>query len=197
MSTYTGPEAAKAFTQYLEIISGESDRGAILVAATLLDEGLEKALKKKLVEPAKQDPLFAGGFAPLRSFAAKIELSFRLGLITRETRQMLDLFRDLRNDCAHGTDPVSLNDQRLQDRMRGVFNHLAPIHAALVITFEEILREEKELKMTIAEFLATDRGRRAIFNTFFAVNAMALRRMELEVDRTAELTSPDQAGPTP
>ena len=46
MSSFSGHEAGELFNRYVLTISEESDRGAVLAAAALLDVGLETALKK-------------------------------------------------------------------------------------------------------------------------------------------------------
>jgi hypothetical protein len=188
MSSFSGPEASELFNRYVLTISGESDRGAVLAAAALLDVGLETALKKKLVPAAKKDDLlFNGGYSPLRSFSAKIELAFRLGLITDKTRQMLDVLRALRNDFAHSKEAVSLNDAPARDRLRAIYERQPEIHGAILGMFDQVLKAEPNSTLTLAQFLETEQGRRAIFNVFFASNAMALGRVEREVVPIAEL----------
>lgn len=187
MEAFSGPEAAALFEQYLHTICAESDRGAVLVAAALLDAGLEAALKKKLVPSEKEDdPLFTSGYAPLRSFAAKTELAYRLGLITRETCQMLHLFRKVRNDFAHKADEMTLNDAPIRQRLRAMFDVQPELHRAVFGTFEEIIKKEGGTAVP-PDFMESVRGRREVFNVFFAVNAMALRRIELQIDQTQEL----------
>jgi hypothetical protein len=186
MSVFIGVDAANQFQAYLHVIADESDRGAVLVAASLLDTSLEAALRKKLAPATKnEDPLFNGGYSPLRSFAAKIELAFRLGLISRETRRMLHILRDIRNDFAHGTEAVSLAGEPTKSRIRAVFDQLPEIHEAIIGTIDETLRQEPAT--TLESFIESDRGRRTIFDVFFAINAMALRRIELEIEPIREL----------
>jgi hypothetical protein len=187
MSTFSGQEAADLFQRYLKTISEESDRGAVLVGASLLDDALGKALKKKLVSATKnEDSLFDGGYSPLRSFAAKVELAFRLGLITRKTKQMLDTVRNLRNDFAHGTETIALNDEKVKNRIRAAYDQLSGIHQAIIGTFDEIIRAEHR-PLTLEIFLETELGRRAILNVFLAANAMALRRVEIGIQGIVEL----------
>ena len=187
-SPFSGPEAADMFTRYLHTISAESDRGAVLIAAALLDSALEDVLKKKLVvTPEKEDALFDGAYAPLRSFSAKIELAFRLGLIMRKTRQMLHLVRKLRNEFAHSPDGVTTHDDSVRARLRAMFEMMPEIYSALRGTIEEIINSETNLAPS--DFLETARGRRELLNVFFAANAMALRRLEMQVEPTPELTS--------
>ena len=192
MSSFTGPEAAPLFEQYLSAISRESDRGAVLVAAALLDEGLQVALKRKMVPISDgDDPLFDGAYSPLRSFSAKIETAFRLGLITHRTKQMLNQFRKLRNDFAHGANAVSLGEQSVKNRLKEMFEQMPQIQKMILGTFDEVTKAVSEGKYAGAEVLETPEGRRAFFDTFFAANAMALRRLESEIETTQELKLPN------
>lgn len=185
MSVFTGPEAARQFQDYLHVIAGESDRGAVLVAASLLDAGLEAALKKMLAPATKKDdPLFNSSFSPLRSFAAKIELAYRLGLINREARQMLDILRDIRNDFAHRAESVSLDGEATKSRIRAIFDQLPEIRDAIDRTVDEIRRDQPAI--TLDQYIESTAGRRSIFNFFFALNAMALHRLELAVEPIQE-----------
>ena len=187
MNSYEGPEAAALFKRYLETIEAESDRGAVLVGAALLDDALEKILRKKLVPPLKsEDSLFDGGYSPLRSFAAKIELAFRLGLITRNTKQMLNIVRSLRNLFAHNTENVSLFDDQASDRLKTAYLHMSQIYVAIIGTIREIAAAQQS-SLSVDELLESESGRRSIIDIFFASNAMALRRVELEVETIAEL----------
>lgn len=191
MSTFSGPEAADLFQRYLATITAESDRGAVLVAATLLDHALENVLRKKLVPSVESDDsLFTGPYAPLRSFAAKIELAFRLGLLTRDTKRMLTIFRKLRNDLAHGVDTVAFQNEPIRDRLKAMFEQAPQLHQAIVGTLTEVLRSDPNLPITAEQLLTHPKGQRGIVDVFFACNAIALRRVELELEPITELMPP-------
>ncbi|MEZ9795369.1 hypothetical protein AB4283_24790, partial [Vibrio splendidus] len=90
---------AEKFPQKWALIKVESDRGAVLVAGSMIEESLKNLLIAKLAPSSKNDdPLFNGGNAPLGTFSARIEMSYRLGLITVETKDLLSIFKSLRND---------------------------------------------------------------------------------------------------
>lgn len=182
MKVYQGPEAAETFRKYLKIISAESDRGAVLTAAALLDEGIERCLKKKLIPPGKKkDSLFDVGFAPLSSFSAKIALAFRLGLIAEETSQLLDAFRKLRNDFAHRYEFSSIEDQNVKDRIKSVVSNHREVYDAIYETMRSSLNEQT-LDIDVDEYLKNPEISRAIFDIFFATEAMCLSRLHLEIE---------------
>ena len=80
----------------------ESDRAQVIVAAIELNAILEKIIKKKLLpEVPKNDRLFQSNSAPLVGFSAKIELSYRMGLINKSLRDQLFVVRKIRNMMAH------------------------------------------------------------------------------------------------
>ncbi|OJH09106.1 MAG: hypothetical protein AOY29_07330 [Alcanivorax borkumensis] len=123
MSEFSGSEAAELFSDYYELISEESDRGAVIVAASILDESLGEILKTFLLRPStKKDNLLEGAYAPLGSFSAKIELSFRLGIIRKPIRQQLMLFKSIRNDVAHRLSVASLQDEKCRSRLAEILN---------------------------------------------------------------------------
>ena len=103
--------------QFLETIKVESDRGCVLVAAAFLDEGLELLLRSKMSKDAAVikgsiEPLFAG-LGPLRSFWAKTELCFSLGLVPDYQHADLMRIRNLRNLFAHSYTGATFEDPRV------------------------------------------------------------------------------------
>ena len=191
MNIFSGQDAADIFQHYHEIISKESDRGAVLVAAALLDFGLEAALKKKLVLSVEsKDPLFNNGNSPFSTFSSKIELSFRLGLITEQTKQMLNIFRKLRNDFAHSVDICTFSEERVKDRLMAAFDKHTELYSAVLATarveFNNLSRNNKIYESS-ENPLDGPQGVRIIFDCFFASTAMALSRLEHAIERIKEL----------
>ena len=54
MNPFIGPEMSEMFSGYYGLIKNESDRGAIIVAVSLFDVGLEKLIKATLPESVKK-----------------------------------------------------------------------------------------------------------------------------------------------
>jgi len=86
------------------VLTGETQRSRIIILAAHIDhlplEILTKHLKPKRGKTKDEDKLF-GRMRPLTSFSARIEMAYRLGLISEEAAQCYDILRDVRNDCAH------------------------------------------------------------------------------------------------
>lgn len=79
----------------------ESERGAVLVSATVLDEQLAECIAARLVDHKDVVKLVSGFNAPLGTFAARIVAAFGLGCISEEEYRDIDTIRQIRNDFAH------------------------------------------------------------------------------------------------
>ncbi|MEM6587688.1 MAG: hypothetical protein AAF641_04520 [Pseudomonadota bacterium] len=101
--------------RYLEVLSNESDRGAVLVTAQMLDNTLEKLLRARLAEGKGADKLLKDEFAPLGTFSAKIAAAHALAIVPENWRRELDLLRDIRNKLAHSI-TARLDDQSILDK---------------------------------------------------------------------------------
>jgi len=86
----------------IEQFQKESDRAAVILITSILDELLLKLLKCFLVPiSSSEDNLFDNANSPLSNFSSKIDISFRLGLISNKFSRDLHLIRKIRNSFAH------------------------------------------------------------------------------------------------
>ncbi len=85
--------------------TAESDRAAVILLAAELDELLRKIIEKRLVPHNKKvsdhDILSSSG--ALGSFAARIDMGYRLGVLDSLVAYDLNLIRRIRNLFAHKT----------------------------------------------------------------------------------------------
>lgn len=97
-------------------IRTESTRAKVVLAACYLDELLHQLLAIVL-KPAerKKDPLLDEPQAPLGTYSSKIELTYRLGLISDSTHKSLHLVRRIRNEFAHNLDNCSFDTAAIRD----------------------------------------------------------------------------------
>ena len=166
------------FSTNIAIIEAESDRGAILVAAAMIDTALELALKSRLVESnRKDDSLFSGAHAPAGSLSAKIDLAHRTGVIHEGFAAMLHKFRKIRNDCAHSVAPQLFSDPSIAKKVKS-------LHEMNPGLYEWISGQP------IAELKTRNLGPageaiilRLEFNLYFAYVAMKLRELAIKIDR--------------
>lgn len=81
-----------------------SDRSCAILAAAVLDERLATLLRARFCPPVgKEDKLLGRGGA-IESFSSRIEVGYRIGLLSESIRKALDWLRDIRNDAAHRTE---------------------------------------------------------------------------------------------
>jgi hypothetical protein len=90
-----------------EIIAERHDRGAALVAATLVENMLRRVIRSQLVPltETEDDSLF-GRDAPLSTFSDMIRVGHAFGIFNKEIKQDLDRLREIRNAFAHS--PLSV-----------------------------------------------------------------------------------------
>lgn len=124
--------AEQARTVVLQMMA-ERGRGVVLVGAARLDLALEHLLKAVMAPSPDHDD---GLFTPERSlgsFAAKITLAGRLGLIDATVEKALHAIRSVRNDFAHSALDPSLAEERHQKRLARVYDTAAmnPLWGAL------------------------------------------------------------------
>lgn len=104
---------AEEYSKYIDEVESElinnSDRGIVLVCASVIEELLGKLIRKVLKDsPTIEKDLFKGN-APLSNFDAKLKLSFYLGLITEEEMKNITIIQRIRNKFAHQVIDISLN----------------------------------------------------------------------------------------
>jgi hypothetical protein len=110
-------ELANEVARFILKVAGESDRAAVIIGAARLDVGLEGLLKKVMSHhPGSQDSLFDQDRA-LGSFAPRIALAYRLGLISDEFEHALQMIRKIRNDFAHSIEDARLSDPSHKSRL--------------------------------------------------------------------------------
>jgi len=101
--------------RFLNEFNKESDRGAVLVAGTILDERLKDILKSFLSDTKSTVDLLEGFNAPLGTFSARITACFSLGLIQKNEFEELNLIRKIRNEFAHTWDNTTFETDSIKD----------------------------------------------------------------------------------
>lgn len=116
------------FFDFYDNLAKETERGSVIVAAALIDDGLRLMIAARLVPPQKEDKdeLFIN-HGPLSTFSGKIDFAYRLGLIGSSLRSSLHLLRKNRNDFAHSHSSLSFKSQEVHDRIRGLFKLNRPL----------------------------------------------------------------------
>jgi hypothetical protein len=108
------------FREFVNEFRGESDRAAVILGASKLDQMLGMVLEKFLRPSANStDDLFSNN-GPLGTFSAKIELTYRLGLIDSSFCRSIHLSRRIRNNFAHEVYGASLSSGSHKDRVKSL-----------------------------------------------------------------------------
>ena len=101
--------------QFLAAFNEESDRGAALVAAAMLDERLEQVLRAFFLKTRASEDLLSGFSAPLGTFAARAAAAHALGLIQSNEFEEITIIRKIRNEFGHEWQPVPFESGRVAD----------------------------------------------------------------------------------
>ena len=92
----------KEFSEFLDEFNKETERGAALLAAALLDEMLRRIIAAYLIPNEGAEKLLSGFNAPLGSFSARISAALALGVINEVEAAECGRLRKIRNEFAHG-----------------------------------------------------------------------------------------------
>ncbi|KDA94768.1 DUF4145 domain-containing protein [Pantoea agglomerans] len=114
--------------------AGSSERAAVIVGAAFMDEMLTGLLTGFMVPdtPKKDKEIFSGN-GPLSTFSSKINMCWKLGLISEGERTTLHAIRGIRNDFAHKLTGISLNDASVMQKIKAIE---IPIHLLLPEKFQ-------------------------------------------------------------
>lgn len=96
---------------FLLAFNKESDRGAALVAASMLDERLMQILMAFFIESSAARELVSGFSAPLGTFSSRAAAAVALGLIEDREFEEISLIRKIRNEFGHGWESVSFETE--------------------------------------------------------------------------------------
>lgn len=100
------------FMDFLADFNKETERGAALAAAAMLDELLGRIIDSFLIPNKGSKALLDGFNAPLGTFSARIASAFALGLLSEVEYRECELIRKVRNEFAHQT-KVSFKTERI------------------------------------------------------------------------------------
>lgn len=108
-------------------LEGTSDRSAAIVAGAFLDGVLQELLCEFLISGSSDQNKLFEGMGALATFSAKIEMSFRLGLISKGEHRTLNFIRGIRNDFAHMLGDLSFATPSIQARCKNIETPLAMV----------------------------------------------------------------------
>lgn len=113
MSPFEYPDIKEIFSHLFDTLLDESERGAIIIGTTKVEEQLEKYIRKILPNDSKtytEKLLDYPGV--LSSFSSKIELAYAFRLIGENLYTSLNALRKIRNEAAHSSNSFSISEIR-------------------------------------------------------------------------------------
>lgn len=103
------------FKTMKKTVAEESDRGKIIFVASLIDTFLKIKLKNEFSKGnAKARRRLFNLNGPFASISAKLNTVFCAGWIDEDVYHDVKIITKLRNDCAHTTEPITLNDENIR-----------------------------------------------------------------------------------
>lgn len=112
----TGCGAANLLNIFLKEFKNESDRACVILSAAMIEEELESIIKKKLVPCDKTtDNLFDNATSALSTFSSKIDMAYRLGVISKNLCRDIHVIRKIRNQFAHDIYQCNFKNPKIID----------------------------------------------------------------------------------
>jgi hypothetical protein len=107
-------DVADAFETALNVLVSESDRGAVLVGASVVDNLLRKLFEHTVLASLNKETRKKLFNYPgvLSTFAARADIAYATRLIDRNTYKSIHILRKIRNDVAHSPASFSLDEYR-------------------------------------------------------------------------------------
>ncbi|MFZ4741311.1 MAG: hypothetical protein ACOYLE_09140 [Bacteroidales bacterium] len=97
----------------------ESDRAAVILIASIIDENLANLLKSFFVPiPNSDDSLIDNATSPLSTFSSKIDIAYRTGLISGKFARDLHIIRKIRNSFAHDIYECNFENGSVKSRIK-------------------------------------------------------------------------------
>jgi mannitol operon repressor len=109
----------REFSAFLKELNRESERGAVLIAAAMIDDLLERTILAFLVDHEQTKRLLDGFNAPLGTLSARALAAFSLALLSETEYRDCERIRKIRNAFAHNVH-MSFEDQSVKDNCKNL-----------------------------------------------------------------------------
>jgi len=109
----------REFTAFLNVLNKESERGAVLISAAMVDDLLGRTIIAFLVDSPETKRLLEGFNAPLGTLSARALAAFSLALLSEKEYRDCERLRKVRNMFAHDVH-ASFRDQSVKDICAGL-----------------------------------------------------------------------------
>jgi len=103
----------------VEEFKNESDRGAAVLAGSLVENYLAKYMKSKMIDDGAIDDLFHG-FGPFSTFSQRYKSAYAFGLISIQQKKVLSKIQDIRNEFAHSPFIATFEGQKISNLCKSI-----------------------------------------------------------------------------
>ena len=106
-----------------DMLANESDRGVVVFMTSILEDILLAQLMSKFVvlKPAERKNLTRSG-GLLANFDDRINLARAIGLLSEDSVEMLQVFKAMRNACAHSRKTITFKTPALRAALSLLFD---------------------------------------------------------------------------
>ena len=113
------------FQVALAFIEDESDRGAAIMGAAMVETALVAAIHSKLTNHEEKDALFHKHGAPFGTMAAKATAVYAFGLCSKQASIELAAIRAIRNQFSHALRYIDFEEPEIERECAKLERHLA------------------------------------------------------------------------
>jgi DNA-binding MltR family transcriptional regulator len=162
----------------VEEIDRQEDRGAAIIAGAFLEDFIGETIKARFVRDEVAVKKLFGGFGPLATFSAKIEVAYLMGLISKHSRTLANSIRNIRNDFAHNMGSLTFETPLIKGKCQGLLRQrdIKTMHRAAAKLFKKHGNMMGVIESTFPELLEmADTARNAYINTV-KVHALLLQK---------------------
>jgi len=141
---YNAEKYADLTFDFLLKITNESERGAILIGGSKIDDYLEDLIKSIMLNKTKkyQNKLLKYP-GPLSSFSGKIELLFAFRIIDERLYNSLNILRQIRNEAAHTYNEFSI--QNIRNKLDVIYEFEEGFKdVSYKLAYKHLIRHKKE-----------------------------------------------------
>jgi hypothetical protein len=140
------PEIQRVFTDVLQVIVAESDRGAVLVGLAVVEEYLKGMFERRLPPDMQSSEIkgrIFGPTGPLGGVSSRADVARAVGWLAESVHKSIHRLRKLRNKVAHSPESFRLSEHRqailemleMSEGLRGLIQHTASIASVANVVF--------------------------------------------------------------
>ena len=159
------PEVQEVLLVVLTSLAQESDRGAVLIGAEIVDAHLADFFRRSApatVEPKHMRRLLEYP-GQLSSLAAKADIGLGVGLLNRLEYNSITALRKIRNKAAHSKTDFKLEDH--PDHLRQIYDLGPDVPRAVVDMSSRVLAEDLFRRAKVADAERVELGNEPLFQS--------------------------------